>query len=397
MTVVSDSKSVLGSYDLVVVGAGIVGLASALAGVRRGMKVAVVERNAQAIGASVRNFGFVTVSGQRAGAHWRRAMQSRDVWLDVAPQAGIAVIHRGLYMPARRPEAVAVIEAFAQTEMGEHCRLLSRADMAAHDAVLQPAEAMLHSPHEIRVESREAIPKLAAWLQAAHGVDFFWQTAVQGIALPHIDTSRGQLRAAHAIVCPGNDTHSLFPQHIAQAKARQCTLQMLRVKPPAGYRLPGAVMSDLSLARYEGFASLPAAQALRARLQAEQGEYLAAGIHLIAVQSADGSLVVGDSHVYGDAEAPFASAEVDTLMLAEMHRVLRVPGAEVSERWTGSYVSSDEVVFATSPQRGVALGMVTGGTGASTGFAFGQEMLDLACHSENQSLDLSAKTAVAHA
>ena len=61
------------SYDLVVVGAGIVGLAAALAGARRGWKVAVVERNAQAIGASVRNFGFVTVSGQRAGAHWRRA------------------------------------------------------------------------------------------------------------------------------------------------------------------------------------------------------------------------------------------------------------------------------------------------------------------------------------
>ena len=55
------------------------------------------------------------------------------------------------------------------------------------------------------------------------------------------------------------------------------------------------------------------------------------------------------------------------------------------------------MVFALSPQRGVALGMVTGGTGASTGFAFGQELLDLACHSESQSLDLTAQTAIAHA
>ncbi len=50
-------------YDLVVVGAGIVGLATAWTARQRGLRVAVVERNAKAIGASVRNFGFITVTG----------------------------------------------------------------------------------------------------------------------------------------------------------------------------------------------------------------------------------------------------------------------------------------------------------------------------------------------
>ena len=67
-------------YDLAVVGAGICGLAHALAGLRRGLSVVVIDREAEAIGASVRNFGFVTVTGQQDGDCWRRAMRSRDVW-----------------------------------------------------------------------------------------------------------------------------------------------------------------------------------------------------------------------------------------------------------------------------------------------------------------------------
>ncbi|WP_375268643.1 FAD-dependent oxidoreductase, partial [Phenylobacterium sp.] len=50
-------------YDLAVVGAGIVGLACALAAARRGRSGVVLDRDAQANGAAVRNFGFVTVTG----------------------------------------------------------------------------------------------------------------------------------------------------------------------------------------------------------------------------------------------------------------------------------------------------------------------------------------------
>lgn len=371
------------SYDVVVVGAGIVGLAAALAAVRRGMKVAVVERNARAIGASIRNFGFVTLSGQRTPDHWQRARRSRAVWQEVAAAAGIAVLQRGAWILAQRAEAAAVLEAFIHTEAGADCRLLSSAEAARHAPALHAGAAVLHSPQELRVESREAIPKLAAWLAQAHGVDFHWNTAVHEIALPAIATSAGTLRAAHAIVCPGNDLHSLYADTLAPAGIRQCTLQMLRVQPAHALALPGAVMSDLSIARYPGFSALPAAADLHARLQQEQAEYLAAGIHLIAVQSADGSLVMGDSHVYGDTEAPFASAAIDALMVAELQRVLRIEQFSVTERWTGSYASAAEPVFACCPAPGVALGIVTGGTGASTGFAFSEELLALALGEES--------------
>lgn len=65
--------SELDSYDVAIVGAGIVGLAHALAAARDGRRVLVIDRDAQANGASIRNFGFVTVTGQEQGTVWRRA------------------------------------------------------------------------------------------------------------------------------------------------------------------------------------------------------------------------------------------------------------------------------------------------------------------------------------
>ena len=71
----------------------------------------VIDRDAQSNGASVRNFGFITVTGQERGTVWARARRSCAVWEEVARQAGIPILQRGLWMMTRRPEAAAVLEA----------------------------------------------------------------------------------------------------------------------------------------------------------------------------------------------------------------------------------------------------------------------------------------------
>lgn len=369
-------------YDLAVVGAGIVGLAHALAAVRRGRRVVVIDRDAQANGASVRNFGFVTVTGQQRGTVWRRAMRSRDVWLDVAPQAGIAVEHRGLALLGRRPETRPILEAFAATEMGEGCLLLEASEARGRFPALRPAElhGAMWSPHEVRVESRTAIPKLAAWLAEAHGVAFMRGVQVHAVEPPRLATSAGPVEARAAVVCPGDDFGSLFPTSIAAHRVTRCKLHMLRVAPPApGFRLPGAVMTDLSLVRYEGFDALPEAEPLRRRLDAEQAACRANGIHLIAVQSADGSLVIGDSHHYGQTPDPFAPQAVDDLILEEYRATVSPEPPAVLERWTGVYASAGTTMFTEAPAPDVRLVMVTSGTGASTAFAIAEETLADLC------------------
>lgn len=362
-------------FDVVVVGGGIVGLATALAAVKKGFNVAVVERDARPVGASIRNFGFVTVSGQRRGEHWRRAMKTRDIWSEIAPQAGINVVHSGLYLPAQREEAYAVGEAFLNTEMGEQCRWLSNNEIADKLPELAKVEGVLYSPHELRVESKIAIDQLAQWLENEKGVTFFRQTNVTDVQTSFVNTSHGQLQSQYIVICPGNDFTSLYPDIIAQAKLKQCTLQMLRVVPQKTLAIPGAIMSDLSFARYEGFADLPEGQILGKLLDKEQTEYRQSGVHLIVVQSADGSLVIGDSHVYGDVEQPFRSEAFDDLILGELSTLFPCIDFTVTERWLGVYASGDDVVFSASPEKNIVIGIVSGGTGASTGFAFGEELL----------------------
>jgi FAD dependent oxidoreductase TIGR03364 len=374
------ADTVTDGFDLVVVGAGIVGLAHALAARRLGLSVAVIDREAEAIGASVRNFGFVTVTGQQAGDCWRRAMRSRDVWAEVAPQAGIPVEHQGLLVAARRPEAMAVLEAFRATGMGADCTLLSPADLAAqHGAVLAdgPFAGGLWSPHERRVESRDAIPRLAAWLERAMGVTFHRRTLVKSVTPGRVETTAGTFTAGCIVICPGDDLLTLFPDRIAAMGISRCRLHMMKVMPadPA-FRLPGSVMTDLSLVRYLGWSELPEAAPLLARLRQEQPEYLAQGIHLIAVQGADGGLVVGDSHHYEWSPSPFAQGLVDDLMLAEMHATLRLPGAVVTERWMGTYASlPDRLMVRDAPDPAIRLVIVTSGTGASTAFAIAEETI----------------------
>ncbi|HMH29124.1 MAG TPA: TIGR03364 family FAD-dependent oxidoreductase [Steroidobacteraceae bacterium] len=373
----SSSFAVSGAFDLAVVGAGIIGLSCARAAALRGLRVIVIDRDARSNGASVRNFGFVTVTGQERGTAWTRARRTCAIWEEVARQAAITITQRGVWMMARREEAVSVLEAFVRTEMGEGCRILSRAAATARCGELVSADmqAVLESSIELRVESREAVPKIAAWLAERYGVVFLLQTAVLSVEPPRLETSRGIVDAGAAVVCPGDDVASLFPSQIAKYNVTRCGLQMLRLADP-GFRLPSVLMSDLGLVRYRGYSALPEATALRERLSAEQGEHLRHGIHLIAVQSGDGTLVVGDSHQYAPTPDFFADERVDQLILDEFAAATgRAPSA-VRERWTGTYLScTDRSMFVEAPARNVRIVMITSGSGASTGFAIGEEVV----------------------
>lgn len=361
--------------DVIVVGAGIIGLAHALAAARAGARVTVIDRDSRANGASIRNFGFITVTGQERGPVWDRARRTAGIWRDVAPQAGIRIDQEGLLLLGQRPEAAPVLDAFMATEMAMGC---TRLTTAAAKALCPQAEAgagAILSRNDLRVESREALPRLTAWLAAAHGVRFRFGSAVVGVETGRVSLASGEVLAADAIfVCPGDDWATLFPAIYAEENITRCKLQMLRLAAP-GWRLPAPVMGDLSLVRYLGYAALPEAAALKARLQAEAADALGWGIHLIVVQSADGSLVVGDSHDYGPTPDPFSHSVIDAEILHQYADVLG-PSPPVVERWTGTYASAAGHSIVRTPMAGVRLVVVTSGSGASTGFALAEDVVN---------------------
>jgi FAD dependent oxidoreductase TIGR03364 len=364
-------------FDLAVVGGGVIGLAHAYVAAKAGKRVAVIERDIRANGASIRNFGFITVTGQERGESWSLARRTRDVWAEVADAAGMRIEQRGLYLSARSPEAVAVIEAFLATEMGDGCRLMSADEFRAATGGLGGPDLLgaLYSPHELRVESRTAIPALAAWLEQALGVVFFNETVVSEAAPPRLQTSRGTIQAGAVVVCPGEDFVTLYPERIAAYALKKCRLSMVKLADP-GVRLPGALMSDLSLARYRGYAALPEARALESKLRAEQPSHFEHGVHLIAAQGADGGLIVGDSHHYDRLPGPFAPAEAERDILDEYARATGREPPQVLERWTGVYaVADDRTYLVDTPEANVRVVIVTTGAGASTGFGIAEKVI----------------------
>lgn len=357
-------------------GSGIVGMACALAAIRQGLSVQVIDRESVCTGASIRNFGFVTVTGQGSGATWRRARRSRDIWAEVAPQAGIAIEHTGLYVLAQRAEAEPVLHELMLTEEGaqlewlDHAALQQRAPHFAHAHI----RGALYSPHELRIESRVAVERLRQWL-AGQGVQFHMGRAVSSVESGRVQMGDQTLHAERILVCPGPDIKTLFPDAFTPYKTQLCQLQMLRIRPATDYRLQAAVMSDLSLVRYRGYSELPGASKLQDRLRLEQGRELQHGIHLIVVQSADGSLVIGDSHRYGDFMPPFEPAEAEELILHEMQRMLCLGHYQIEERWTGVYPSGSQDAFISEVLPGVQVVSVISGTGMSTAFALAEECL----------------------
>lgn len=361
--------------DVAIVGAGIVGVAHAVDAVRRGLSVTVVERDDRPSGASVRNFGHLFPSAQ-AGVALEVALDSRSRWLELAAEAGFWLLESGTLLVARLPEELAVIEEFAATA-GIDARVLTR------DEVLRRAPVSdsgllggLSTRLDCRVDPREALPALCAWLQRDKGVTFLWGTTALGAEGGVLSTSRGEVRAEAIVVAAGHDLDSLLPETAEEAGLRRCSLHMLRVASPGSRSFAPALGSGLALLRYSGFAECPSVAALRARIERERPELLAEAVNLLVTQRPDGDLVVGDTHHYAVTPSPFRDERLDELLLEEAARLLGGP-LTVRERWQGIYADApDRDFLIAAPTRGVRAVAVTTGIGMTTAFGLAPRVLD---------------------
>src|SRR5215468_8334937 len=140
--------------DIIVVGAGIVGLALAIDAVDRGLRVTVVERDARSVGASVRNFGHGCVTAQ-TGTALSYAMTSRIEWLRLAKAAGFWLRDAGTVVVAATDDEYAVLSDLA-AERGDDVILLDRAGVRAKAPVGGAYVGGAFFPLDLRVDPREA-------------------------------------------------------------------------------------------------------------------------------------------------------------------------------------------------------------------------------------------------
>jgi D-hydroxyproline dehydrogenase subunit beta len=354
--------------DVCVVGAGIVGLAHALEARARGLSVAVIERDERAVGASVRNFGHVIVSGMAAGEPLAVALDARERWLSLGRRAGLAVRESGSLIVARAADELAVLEAVA-AEPERGAALLTAAQVAALAPI--PTDELiggLHCRLDLRVDPRAAAGGLAGLLHDDPGARMLWSAEVREVRPGAVSSSRGEVAAPLVIVCPGPGYDWLTGDLALQRpRLTRCKLQMLRVRAPGGRRYEPALLTGLSLVRYPGFGARPEGEPLAARLAAECPELIEAGIHVIVTQLPDGDLLIGDTHEYGATVSPFSDERLDQLVLAQARRLLGAGVLEVVQRWQGVYPSAPGDPFLIErPLPGVAVVEIVSGVGMTT-------------------------------
>ncbi|MET3144089.1 UNVERIFIED_ORG: FAD dependent oxidoreductase TIGR03364 [Arthrobacter sp. UYEF10] len=326
--------------DLIIVGAGIVGLAHAYEAHRKGYTVRVIERDARPNGASVRNFGHCCITAQD-GELLETAYRSREGWLSAAKDVGFWAPPAGAYVVARSEAEMTVIEDLNGKRGSEAVSLMTaEAVKATLGGTPDPTiVGGAHLPADLRVDPRSAPGEIADWLQNQKGVDIEWTTNVLGIGDGTVATSRGDFHACKVLVCVGHDMDHLYPELATRYQVQRSALQMALAPAPSTYKLDAAVLTGTSMTRYDGFTAMPGAAAVKEEIYAQSPELIDMVANVMFARRPDGTVILGDSHVYGTTVAPFQDEWWTTRLVDEIAKIIGAP-LKVTQRWQGVYASS---------------------------------------------------------
>lgn len=369
-------------YDVVVVGAGIVGLAHAYHAYNRGLRVAVVDHADGVTGASVQNFGHACITAQ-SGTALRYGTAGRQHWLDLSRKAGFWSAEVGTLCVARHDDELALINEFAAERGSSDVRLLDRTQILDRLPIRPDGvTGGMYLPNDLQVDPRTAAPSIARWLEAS-GVDFHWRTAATHFDTGVVHTTRGDLHTETTFVTVNYDIDRLFPEFADRDELQRCRLHMLRAHAPLAFTLPTPLFTGWSLVRYSGFDHLASKGAVLQRLRADYPDYVDIDLHQMYTPQPDGSILVGDTHAKDISTSPFQSEKGFAVLIDEAEKLFGVP-LTVTERWQGVYSSApDKEFLIEEPIDGVHVVTVTTGIGMTTSMGLALESVENALTNNN--------------
>ncbi|MFF1404505.1 TIGR03364 family FAD-dependent oxidoreductase [Streptomyces sp. NPDC058294] len=368
---------------VIVVGAGVVGTLHAWHAVERGHEVVQIEREAEARGASLRNFGQIWVSGRAGGEELGTALRARDLWEEIGsrvPRLGFRACGSLTLMRDARETAVAEAALARDDAPARGYKLLTAREARALNPALRGTfEAALYCERDAAVEPRTAQVALRAeLLKSAHYTFLPGREVREVIGENAVRDDHGDLHTGdHVVLCTGAWLGGLVRELAGpELPVRRVRLQMMQTGP-LGEPLTTSVADADSFRYYPAYRS----EALDA-LNTAQPQAPTAAEHrmqLLMVQRADGGLTIGDTHEY---EHPFA---FDTLEdpydhLAEVvGSFLGRPLPKIRRRWAGVYAQCTDpsrVVHRQRVRDGVWLVTGPGGRGMTCSPAIAETTAD---------------------
>ena len=322
---------------VVIVGGGVLGTMHAVAARRRGFEVVQLERETEARGASVRNFGLVWVSGRKAGPELSLALRARELWSELGAQVP------GLGFRAAGSLTLATSDA----ELGLLKEAAARPDAERRGFDLldagggprgQPARCGASSPAactagvDAIVEPRQVLPALRGYLASD---EYEWHPGreVTEIAPNAVRDHTGTWhRCDLVILCPGAAHTGIAGRYLARSGGvRRVRLQMMQTAPLAG-RVTTALADGDSLRYYPAY-DLPG----RSQLPPQEGAAAQTRAQLLLVQRADGGLTIGDTHEYAEPFAFDLDEDAYDHLRGRAEALLGAPLPRIQRRWAGVY------------------------------------------------------------
>lgn len=349
-----------------------VGTMHAWQAVERGHEVVQIEREAEARGASLRNFGQIWVSGRAGGEELDTALRARELWEGIGERVpGLGFRAIGSLTPVRNAREYAVAEAaVARPDAAARgYKLVTAAEARAINPALRGAfEAALWCERDAAVEPRTAQLHLREALKASGRYTFLPGREVRDVledgAGPAVRDDHGDVHRGDVVVlATGAWLSGLVRELAPELPVRRVRLQMMQTAP-LGESLTTSVADADSFRYYPAYKS----RALD-ELNAEQAQAPIAAAHkmqLLMVQRKDGGLTIGDTHEY---EHPFA---FDTLedpyehLTEVVESFLGRPLPKIQHRWAGVYAQCTDttrVVHRQQVRDGVWLVTGPGGRG----------------------------------
>lgn len=341
-------------FDVVVVGAGVLGTFHAFHAARLGKSVLLTEKDQYPSQATVRNFGQVVPSGMSSG-WFQYGVTGTQLYKSIQDEFNIGIRQMGsVYIASDRDEQTLLHELKSVMDARSYeCHLLSSDSCLKKWPALKASycKEALFFPQEVSAEPSFTIHRLIEYACSKFpNLTYSPSTTVieclPGKADVKVITHKRTVYAADkVIVCNGSDFKILFPDIFAASGIEVSKLQMLRTRPMPEVALEGNILTGLTIRRYESFAELPSYASIKTP------EHLLTlkewGIHLLFKKGVDGSIIIGDSHEYADVnhtdDLGFdVKHPVNELMLTEAERIVQFNVRNIAASWAGFYAQHAE-------------------------------------------------------
>ncbi|WP_350281507.1 TIGR03364 family FAD-dependent oxidoreductase [Kribbella sp. HUAS MG21] len=345
---------------VVVVGGGVLGTFHAWEAVRRGHEVVQVEREAEARGASVRNFGLVWVSGRADGAEVELAQRARDLWVEV-PGVGVRTVGSLTVCRSEAELAVAKEAAARPDAAARGFQVLDAEQTRERNPALKgDLLGALWCARDAIVEPREVLPALRAELVKSGRYQFLGGREVRSVQTGRVVDDHG---AAHegdlVFLCTGAWHSGLIRELAEDLPVRRVRLQMMQTAP-LDDTLATAVADADSFRYYPAYGG-PALAGLDAQAPIAQQHKM----QLLMVQRTHGGLTIGDTHEYAEPFGFDVQSDPYDYLRDAVESILGRALPAITRRWAGVYsqATSDEVVVRREVADGVHLVTGPGGRG----------------------------------